>query len=600
LKDGGYFISGKFEQTQRPEPYSAFVAALTEFSRSVVSRGPNEITYFRANVDELITTEHRVLTEMVPALKLIFNSKCTGVHSTSGKADYIVGTDAVNRFKYVFRMFMRAISSKEKPIVLHLDDLHWADESSLDLYYTLLSDAPTSEGILYVGTYRTNEPSERLQNFLHRIHEEDTIKLSVIGLANFSRLELNCMISEIMRLDGSTVEPLTDLIHVRTKGNIFFVLEYLRCLYTKNRLSFDEGDNQWKWSIENELSVTYGSLQDLLISMINATAESTRNFLVFSASLGTKLDENILKHVTSGPVSVHLKIVAANGWISFDDINDCWKFSHDAIKEAAYKMMPEEDRPAFHYRTGRKLWLKLSLGDVDKYIFVVVGQLLHGIDLIAKQEERIAVAKLCLRAGERSVELSHFQNACEYLLKGILLLGSRGWRDEYELCLQLHNASAEVAFCIGDHDYVFNLVEETIKNSRDFYDTIQAHCTKLHSLGSTGQLKDAVSHGLLLLKNLGEPIPSRYKIVRLLFEMRDLKKRTKHIRDTDILQLPLIQDQSKLAIMKIVNAIILYVILLNPLQMPFLGLRIVRLSLKFGLNGMTSSSYAFYGACLAR
>jgi predicted ATPase len=345
---------------------------------------------------------------------------------------------------------------------------------------------------------------------------------------------------------------------------------------------------------------SYGSLQDLLSTMIQSTTESTRNFLTYAATLGTRLDENILVHLTSGSFSLHLQVLATNGWIRLDDTNDCWKFSHDAIKEAAYHMIPMEDRNAFHYRCGRKLWRKLSLDVIDQYIFLVVGQLIYGIDIVTVEGERTAIAKLCLRAGERAVELSHFENAFEYLSKGITFLGWRGWRDNYELCLRLHNAGAEVAFCTGDHDLVYNLVDETINNCRSVDDAIQAHCAKIYSLGSNGQLRNAISYGLLNLKILGEPFPTRCKSVRLRFELRNVRKRTRRISDTEMLRLPIMRNQSKLAAMKIMNAISLYMILADPEHLPFLCLRIVRVSLEYGLNGISSGGFVLYGAFLAR
>jgi predicted ATPase len=549
------------------------------------------------NIEKMIKTEHRVLTEMIPGLKEIVNPSSSNDDSSTNIENFRI--DAVNRFKYVFRMFIGAISSKENPIVFLLDDLHWADESSLDLCYALLSDTATSQGILYIVTHRIDEPSDRLRNFLQNIHH-DSIRVSKISLQNFSSLEINDMLSEIMMLDPDTVAPLTNRIYRQTKGNIFFVLEYLRCLYAQKLLTLDKSANKWKWDIDDERFVTHDSLQDLLTSMIHSTTESTRNFLIYAASLGTKLDESILGHLTLGSVSLHLQKLAATGWIKFDGFDSSWKFSHDAIKEAAYQMIPDDERNIFHYRIGRKLWLKLSLDEMDRNIFVIVSQLLFGTDFITKQEERTAIAKLCLRAGERSVEFSHFHSAYEYLSKGILLLGLRGWRDEYELCLKLHDANAEVAFCIGDHNSVNQLVGETIRNSRVFDDTIQVLCTKLHSLGSNGQLRDAISYGFSILRNLAQPIPIRCKSVRLFVEMRKVKKKTKGMSDTDILRLPVMQDQSRLAAMKIINAIILYVILVDPEQMPFLGLRIVSLSLEYGLNGMSSVGFVLYGVCLAR
>jgi predicted ATPase len=596
LEHGGYFIRGKFDQTHRPEPYAAFVAALTEFCKCVISRGPTEIASLRNNIDKLIKSEHRVLLNMVPALKLIFTTPTADNDSTTTKIDNI-GTDAVNKFKHVFRMFMGAISSNGKPIVFLLDDIHWADESSLELLYTLLAYPKTSEGILYMATYRIDEPSDILRQYLHKFRD-DSIRLSVINLDNFSVPDLNSMLADM--LNTEEVQCLADRIYRQTKGNIYFVLEYLLFLRSKSLLVLDENDNNWKWSDDDECYTTSGSLHDLLISMIRSTTESTREFLIYAACLGTKLDENILRHLVSGSVSTYIQEVATKGWLNFDKTDECWKFSHDAIKEATYQLIPTGEIKTFHYQIGRKLWLELSLDEVDRYIFVVTSQLLVGIDLMVEQEERTAIAKLCLRAGERSVEISHFQIAFEYLTNGISLLGLRAWRDEYDFCLQLHNATAEVAFCIGNYDAVYKLVAETLKHARVYDDTIQAHCTKLNSLCSNGQLKDAVSYALVILDKLNEPIPQRFIIARLLSDTWKLRKTMKNLIDDDILGLPLMQDQSKLAAMKVMDAIILPTVLTHPLLLPFVGMRLVSISLKYGVNAISARGLIVCGIYLIR
>jgi predicted ATPase len=70
--------------------------------------------------------------------------------------------------------------------------------------------------------------------------------------------------------------------------------------------------------------------------------------------------------------------------------------------------------------------------------------------------------------------------------------------------------------------------------------------------------------------------------------------------DIDLLQLPVMHDEAKLAAMKIMNAIFLYMILVDPEKLPYLCVRIVRLSLEYGLNGISSGGFVLYGAVLAR
>lgn len=616
VKDGGYYMSGKFdENTSTGEPYSAFISAITEFCKTVISSGiPSEISTIQYSINNHIKTEHQILTDMIPLLGQILISTNNEHERTKVSTTPFMnnnnGSNLIHRFKYMFRMLMKAIQSMDKPIVFFLDDLHWADESSLDLLYSLLLDGGCN-GILFIATYRIDdEQSMRFQKVLNNIRNSSSIiHLSIITLDHLSSNDVNVMLTEMMNLDNNNevVKPLSDLIHYQTNGNICFVFEYLRFLTLRKLLFFDnESSKKWKWNIEDiRVATTKLSLDDfILYSIQDNISELTLHFIQCAVCLGTKLDLYILNHIVESdqPINVHIQLLASNGLIKFDTVDECWKFSHDVIKEAVYRTI--DNRNEFHYRIGKRLWLQLSLEEIDKYIYVVVDQLLFGINdsIITKQQERNAIAKLCYRAGERSIELSHFHNAFDYLSIGISFLDKTScWRNEYDFCLKLYNAASEVAHCIVNYNVANEHVNDILINARTLNDTIQAYCTKIFVLGSTGQLQNAVDIGLTILKKLDEPIPIRYTIIHILFEARRLKNITKKMKtDQDYLQLPRMYNEQKLLAMKIMNAIFSYSYMICPKLFMYLGLRLFHISLEYGQNAMTPAGFILYGLYIAR
>ena len=61
-----------------------------------------------------------------------------------------------NRFNLVFENFMEAISGKEHPLVLFIDDLQWADSSSLEFIKGLMTNK-SIKYVLLIGAYRDNK-----------------------------------------------------------------------------------------------------------------------------------------------------------------------------------------------------------------------------------------------------------------------------------------------------------------------------------------------------------------------------------------------------------------------------------------------------------
>lgn len=73
-----------------------------------------------------------------------------------------------------------------------------------------------------------------------------------------------------------------------------------------------------------------------------------------------------------------------------------YRFAHDRVHEAAYALIPEGERPAWHLRLGRLWQRSLALGDRDVSVFAVVNQLNLGRSRITDPDERRALATLNL------------------------------------------------------------------------------------------------------------------------------------------------------------------------------------------------------------
>jgi predicted ATPase len=142
------------------------VQPLPTFTYQVVQRGPDVVRAMRDAIRTACGSETRVLVQMIPALSAILcyhdDDRANGTTATqgdvltsnsSGKPSYPKNDDAIQRFVFVFQVFLRAISCIEQPIVLILDDLQWSDPCSIDVMCSIVTDLGNSPGLLVVGTY---------------------------------------------------------------------------------------------------------------------------------------------------------------------------------------------------------------------------------------------------------------------------------------------------------------------------------------------------------------------------------------------------------------------------------------------------------------
>ena len=126
-----------------------------------------------------------------------------------------------------------------------------------------------------------------------------------------------------------------------------------------------------------------------------------------------------------------------------------YKFVHDRVQEAAYSLIPEEQRAAAHLRIGRLLVAQTPPESREEVIFEIVNQLNRGAELIASQDERELVAELNLIAGKRARAATAYASALTYLAAGAALLADDCWTRRRALAFELKLHLAECEFLTG-------------------------------------------------------------------------------------------------------------------------------------------------------
>lgn len=259
-------------------------------------------------------------------------------------------------------------------------------------------------------------------------------------------------------------------------------------------------------------------------------------------------------------------------------------------------MIPLKNRERFHYRLGRRLWRCLDIEMLDKYIFALVGQfILLDIETLRDKEECVGMAKLCLRAGERAVELSLFQTARSYITHGIKLLGTNCWRAEYDLTLALYNAAAEITYWAADFPDVHKRVNAILSKARIFEDTLRAHVALIQALGSNDKMGEAVHKTLVVLADLDIFIPLKPSRSQILKQLRRTRSILKGFSDENLLRLPVMNNCTTLASMQLLNMAFLYTYLGQMDLCPLISCKIVEMTVDHGLCAISAVGFSAFG-----
>ena len=580
--DGGYFLTGKFDQLQRPEPFRAFVAAFTGFTKAVLKREPDVIATVKDDILAAVGHEIGVLTGFIPSIQKL-------VGRVDNSSPHVAG-DAVCRFAYVIRGFMRAICSREHPVVLFFDDMHWADNCSLDLLRAIIADKEC-EGLIFVGTcLDTVSPTSNLSTALRRLEDECGARITNISMGNLSCCGLRRMVSETFLLSEEHCRILSDIIVHQTDGSVVYVMEFMRWLEDEGLLKFNQG--AWRWDEQEiKLTIECNRIGDFLLDKLERLPKDVQEVLKVAACLGSTIEKPLINLLMQKDVGELLTFAWDKDVLLIQQ--DEYQFPTDGVQRAAYALIPSDEREAFHLSIGRQLLKILDRDQLEENLFTVLSQLKIGQRLIDNQTEKNAIAMVCLHAGKVAARSSAYRAACEYLEFGITLLSPRRWfGDETDLTLALYNAAAEVALCRSNFERLDELIGEVLGNTRRPEEQLQAWCTKIYALGVRDRQLEAINIGIEVLKGIGETFPFRLCRAHLLKEMNTVERLLCGKQDEQILRQPAMTDFKKIMAMRILNVITLDCLMARPGLSPFVVLKMVTLTMKYGLSELASASFA--------
>jgi serine/threonine protein kinase len=230
----GYFIKGKFDQYNRNIPFSAFVQAFRNLIGQLMSESDTQLNVWKTKILDAVGENGQVIVEVIPELEGIIGSQ-PNVIELSGNA-------AQNRFNLLQQKFIQVFATSEHPLVMFLDDLQWADSSSLRLMQLLMQD---TKQLLMLGAYRDNEVSP-VHPLMMTISEmiKTGLTVNTITLQALSQADIHQWISDTLICDLPSALPLTELVYQKTAGNPFFSVQLLKALYEEKSITFNFG--VWK------------------------------------------------------------------------------------------------------------------------------------------------------------------------------------------------------------------------------------------------------------------------------------------------------------------------------------------------------------------
>lgn len=644
VRQRGYFIKGKFDQFKRDIPFSAWVQAFQNLMGQLLTESAADVQKWKGKILDALGENGQVMVEVIPELELLIGKQ--------PEVPELEGSTAQNRFNLLLGKFICVFATKEHPLVIFLDDLQWADSASLTLMRSLMSEADTRH-LLLIGAYRDNEvsPAHPLMLTLNEIRagagESGDARVNQITLAPLNEPPLNRLIADTLNCPPERAVPLTELVIQKTKGNPFFTNQFLKSLYEDGLIKFDpprsplSKDNTsaiegsiggWQCDIAQVRAIV--STDDVVEFMANQLQKlpiDTQRVLQLAACIGNSFDlatlaivheksqtetaADLWKALQDGlviPVSEVYKFFQddANGSLLIGegkesyplpithDLLPTYKFLHDRVQQAAYFLIPEDQKQSTHLKIGRLLLTNTPEEDWDEKNFDIVNQFNMAVGLICDRAERERLARLNLLAGRKARASTAYGAAVRYFTVGIELLDPNAWQSQYALSLALHESAAEAAFLKGDFEQMEQWVELVLQHAETLLDKVKVYEVKIQACLAHNQLKDAVKTALTVLKLLGVEFPEQPSQSDIQLALEETSNSLPPGAIADLINLPAMTDPRTLAAMQILSSVFPAAFIAVPEMMLLIVLKQVNLSVSSGNASLSAFAYVNYGLIL--
>ncbi|MGI6668858.1 MAG: AAA family ATPase [Acetivibrionales bacterium] len=600
----GYFAYGKFDQLRQNIPYAPFAAAMGSVIRQLMTESREKLEAWRKKIRRALGQSVAVVAELIPELEMIIGRQ--------PPVETLQPIEAQNRFLMVFGNFIKALAGKDHPLVIFLDDLQWADLSSLQLIRHLCRDAGSS-CLLIVGAYRDNEVTEKhpLSVTLERIKSDGTT-VRQIYLDRFTRMETTGFIAETLHCSREKADGLARILYRKVCGIPFFLCRLLKSVYDDNIIKYNMKTGCWEWEMEAIHSLQApDDVEGLVFQIMQKLPEETRDIIKLASCIGNAFELKTLSflcskeqdevvNVLKPAIAEELVLPVPHERNEFPElyhgaVSDAYEFLHDMVRQAAYSLLTEEERKNVHVKAGRLILQNLNHNEIDVKILSILDHINRGLDLVKDRAERLKLAEYNLAAGRKAKGSAAFGPALSYFRAGIELLPDDSWKSCYQLCADLYMERAQCEYLAGDTAQAEQLFDMVIRRMETELERADVYTLMMELYAGTGEYAKAVQIGLNTLKNLGMNMPENPGRLDNAAELILYKWLMRNKSNADLLNIP----EMKGPVQRKVAQLLIALILASSTNRPDIySLAIIKAgnhAVKYGNTDIASIGYLGYG-----
>lgn len=369
--------------------------------------------------ERLLKKTHDVLgdksTSVIPYLEHLLSFD----HSDSSAAERIAYLDASQLRQQIFLAVrdLLVMEAKKQPLVLILEDLHWADDASLDLLEFIV-DALKHEPLMIYAISRSNREG-KLGEIYEHTKSQITDRYKSIDLKGLNQQQSELLLNKLLAVSELPVS-LSKGVLARAAGIPFFLEEILRMLIDEQHIRKDNG----RWHIASDVDVVEmgvpETLQGLILARFDRLDQFHRKVLQVAAVVGRQFSVPVLAAALQlsdeDMLDFTLNQLVDKAFIGPqpDAVGKEYQFRHVLTSDAVYSTLLRNRRNELHGHVGEAIE-ELFAGNLDGFIEVLAGHYLKSSNKTKALHYSLLAGHKASRDYANDQARIHFEHALELL-----------------------------------------------------------------------------------------------------------------------------------------------------------------------------------------
>jgi predicted ATPase/signal transduction histidine kinase len=508
---GGRFAAGKSDQLQRDIPYAPVAQALRSLTMTLLGEDSASLARVRERLLHRLEGQGRAIAEIVPEIEHVIGA--------TPPLTNVPAQQAQVRLQNAILHACSAFAEHGSPVLLFVDDLQWADNSTMDLLRAFAAQPPGN--VALIVAYRDQDPSftQSIQWLVHA-DRAAAVRVTPVAVGPLALDDLAALVGTALGTESSQLDALVRVLHRKTAGNPFFAYQLLRTLVDDNVLRYDGEHGHWQWDEADVARRKYSdNVVDLMLRRFDRLPVAGREVLRHLACIGLRCDDGLLAHAAGASlpqirqrlrpyVEAGLLLREAGGYA----------FSHDRVLEAAYALTPAEDRPSAHARIAN-IMIESWRGQLADRAFEIASQIERAARHELSSLERVSFVRALIMAGRRAKNAAAVAQATGYVTAAAELMEPAWWSSHYSLAYEASLLRCECLLAQADLDGAAREIDALLGRDMPALDHAAVHRLKatLQTIRSDyeGAIRAAQAGLALLDVTLGRaPSPAQLREAR--------------------------------------------------------------------------------------